>query len=555
MSVVIKSTLDASRFEIFASMKHSLSSLFVRLQTIESLEAVQYTSSISDPAVSLSDCEQKIADLSRQLCSKIDDYLGIRESLPGSSTAPVASPVSFSPISLCPDEVLGHIFEALIKGGSHNLRPLLTVNRRFHRLIMSAPRLWRKIFIYIDLCLEDVNSLSTSWVTACLERSGEVLLDIVMNCDGIRHISEFLEHYAFETLETIDLEEKDKKDVIRHMSHACSVLEDNGIPEYECQFYDRKMDMVVDIVHALMSQAHRWASAIISPPDLSYTEKGAREMFTCRMPNLQSLQIDYYDFARLSELIPDSPWPKLTKFAFTSYIIDLSNAYLNLAQLRSLTFMHSTERFDFSNMSILSGCASLQELDIRCETMNKKESHPPIDVHISSLKSLSLSGEVDSISYVHFILPVLEQWDLRCDLHRYIPDIDARHVSWKNVRCREEITIEGELNGITRLFSRLRKAVSVTLKGLKHPKSCIMRFGGMKAAGTFSENLRRIEVVGVATIDLDSVELVNQSGWRGGCSSSDPDGSDGTEDEEATDEDTENEDGTEDEDTDDEDVR
>ncbi|KAG8819908.1 hypothetical protein FRC17_010302 [Serendipita sp. 399] len=288
-------------------MKDSLSSLFIRLQAIESLEAVHYTTpSFSDLVVSLSRCEQHIGDLSRQLCSNIDDYLDIRKPLPGGSTTPVPTPVSFPPISLCPDEILSYIFEGLIDDGSHNLRPLLTVNRRFHRLIMSTPRLWSKIFIHINTCLKDVNSLSTSYVTACLERSGEVLLDIAMNCEDIGHTSDFLEHYAFETLNTIDLEEEDE-DVLQHVSHACEKLGSDGELNFPCQFYNRRMDEMVDIVYALMSQAHRWRSAIIHPPDPSCTERGAREMFTCRMPNLQSLQIGYYDFAWLSELIPESP--------------------------------------------------------------------------------------------------------------------------------------------------------------------------------------------------------------------------------------------------------
>ncbi|KAG8819909.1 hypothetical protein FRC17_010303 [Serendipita sp. 399] len=501
MSAIIASTLGASNSGIFSSMKSSLSSLFFRLQAIESLEAASPLSHLV--ASSLSGSEQQISDLSRQLCSKIDDYLELREPLLGSSAGPVPVPtaVLFSPISLCPDEVLGYIFEAIIDDGSHNLHPLLTVNRRFHRLIMSTPRLWSKIFIRINIRLEDVNSLSTSYITTCLERSGEVLLDIVMNCDGIRHTSEFLEHYAFEALEAMELEKENKRDVLDHVGWACGKLGENGDRNFPCPFYDRKMDNVVEIVYILMSQAHRWRSAIIHPPDPSYTERGARNMFTCKMPNLQSLEINYYDFALLSELIPESPWPKLTEFAFTSRI-DLSKASLNLSQLRSLTFKHYDDRFDFSNMSILSECISLQKLDIHCNFSFKKEKYPPIDVRLPRLKFFSLSGSMESISYVHFILPELEHWDLSCDLRRYIPDVDAHHVSWQSVWSSEEISAGSEVDGVIRLFSRFKKTVSVALNGLKHLEFCIRKFEEMTAAKLLPGNLRAVDIAGVTLLEF-----------------------------------------------------
>ncbi|KAG8813945.1 hypothetical protein FRC19_002089, partial [Serendipita sp. 401] len=119
---------------------------------------------------SLSSYEQQIASLSQQLCSQIEEYRGLRaplieyskaaSSLQARSSLDKAE--TLSPISRCPNEVLDYIFQLIAEDGSHNLRPLLMMNKRLYRIIVSNPNLWTKIFIKIDEELQEVNSLSAS---------------------------------------------------------------------------------------------------------------------------------------------------------------------------------------------------------------------------------------------------------------------------------------------------------------------------------------------------------------------------------------------------------
>ncbi|KAG8830818.1 hypothetical protein FRC20_008275 [Serendipita sp. 405] len=173
-------------------MKDGLRSLLAQLQTLDSWETPSLMEPFDATLSSLSECEGQITDLSRQLCSKIEEYKGLKGTTEGPQTFNLGSP----PISRCPDVLLGYIFEYIVEKGSHHISPLLTVDRRFHQLIMSNCFLWRKLFFTFGKDLKEVNCLSTRYVQACLERSRNALLDVVLDYSDVLEQSFFTGEYV-----------------------------------------------------------------------------------------------------------------------------------------------------------------------------------------------------------------------------------------------------------------------------------------------------------------------------------------------------------------------
>ncbi|KAG8799519.1 hypothetical protein FRC16_004941, partial [Serendipita sp. 398] len=268
MSNTTNPTLDNETIETFHTMKTGLRSLFKLLQRIESFEALQPTGSEAFP--DLSSHERQITNFSHQLASKIWEYVDFRARL------------TSSPVSRCPDIVLSFIFESLAEEGTHKIVPLLMVNKRFHRLVMSNRLLWRNISIEINECLDEVNSLTASYVHACLERSANVSLDVNLNCSAMWDQGFFLKSYAKKVVRNLLTEygAYHHFDILFSKYIEDDIDIDSDDDDDELTFYNQKMKEALVIINSLRgrdgTQTRRWRSAIL---DFSNLDRVFREMW------------------------------------------------------------------------------------------------------------------------------------------------------------------------------------------------------------------------------------------------------------------------------------
>ncbi|KAG8851473.1 hypothetical protein FRC20_001749 [Serendipita sp. 405] len=245
--------------DTFLSMKDSLELLLPQLQVFQSFDVLSSIGSLANEMMtSISTYEQQIAELSRQLCSKMQQYANLRASIdknclsyPATEDSEAIKEMSSgsSPISRCPDVILESIFEAVAEEGSHNILSLLTVSKRFHRLAMSNPLLWRKIFITINDNLTEINSLSVPYIKACLERSGDAPLDVILDCDELPGGHEFMRNYIYDLLDRSVESEQDREDISSHL--AGEFRDDEDGDGWDFPLYERKLEPLLDIIHAL----------------------------------------------------------------------------------------------------------------------------------------------------------------------------------------------------------------------------------------------------------------------------------------------------------------
>ncbi|KAG8844882.1 hypothetical protein FRB91_002244 [Serendipita sp. 411] len=487
------SSLANGKLQTFRSMKDGLRSLLAQLQTLDSWETPSLMEPFDATLSSLSECEGQITDLSRQLSSKIEEYKGLKGTAKGPQTFNLGSP----PISRCPDVLLGYIFEYIVEKGSHHISPLLTVDRRFHQLIMSNCFLWRKLFFTFGKDLKEVNCLSTRYVQACLERSRNALLDVVLDYSDVleQFISpgEYISRLIRDSLPGSDLEGIDRVSV-----GVGDVAWDMDFSTLE-RILQGRFKIIQSLTGPECIHTRRWRSAIISFPANENPQPEMLDLFTGEMPNLQILQLDNVTFQLFCKRLPDSGWPTVTQFRFSSDL-KLSRAPLNLGLLTVLRFEHCNEENNADNLATLAQCTSLRELEIECSG-SKILDTPQIDIHLPLLTSFTLRRAVSYIDYVHFHLPKLKHLKLACRADQVLPNIDALHVEWE-VWMGHWIEVEDEMNYLLHLLSGLKKAVSLTVKHLTHPEVCLAKCREMKVESKLPKCLQVIDIEDAGTLDL-----------------------------------------------------
>ncbi|KAG8851472.1 hypothetical protein FRC20_001748 [Serendipita sp. 405] len=461
----------------------------------------------------LSTCEQQITELSHQIYSKLQEYVDLRTSIDRSchswSTAEGSEVVGETnpkppPISRCPDVILNSIFEIVAEEGSHKIPPLLTVSKRFHRLAMSNPLLWTKIFIVLHEDLAGINSLSTLYVNACLERSGDALLDVVLDCRSLPQRRAYMQAYICDLIRRSVEDKQDKIDILDYLS-----CEFRGEVGYGCQYplYERKLELLLGIIRTLTGpenvHVRRWRSTIISSPyfddldSVGGVDEAMRSLLGVEMPNLQSLLIDRFDESK-----SDGPslWPALRELT-TSAMMPIGRVPIDFTSLTSLNFHHYNYGGYISNFSTLSQCVALQELTINCfggAIING----PPIEVGLPMLTLLVLEGHVGLLDYVRFISPNLEDWSLHCEPCNKFPDVDAVYVQWDCRKAWNGNSLDAERSCLLQLLSSFKRTRIFKLLGLDHAKPCFADVCRMGKEKRLPSCLEVIDIDGAGSLNL-----------------------------------------------------
>ncbi|KAG8819910.1 hypothetical protein FRC17_010304 [Serendipita sp. 399] len=528
MSSETASNSDVETHESFHTVKNDLSFLSAQLEEIEALEASQPVGSVTDALTfSLSACERRIIDLTGQLRRRIEEYRSLktidldhREASPVSLVvrqAPNVVTTRAPPISRCPDEILGYIFEDVVEEGSHKTRPLLTVNKQFHRVVMTNPLLWRKIFLKIDSELQEINSLSTSYVEACLERSGKILLDIVVDCRSVPPPDDFMQYYIpNRPYDPID-DTEDRVDIdnyVRYLLKNHSRYNYIPAPDLEFTIYKRKLDEALYALYILAETCgHRWRSAEFACSDGYEIMDKMTELIlaTGEMTNLQALKFDYRD--QYGPTFPETGWSKVTEFSITG-AVELCWVPLNFELLTMLEFKLSVSYHSTTlNLATLNRCATLRELIMDCKWVydgfddifgddmfddNPKSQAIDGDVHLPLLTSLALKGSIDSVASIRFQLSRLEHYSL--EPSDKFPLIDAPHVEYNSRGQRNQ-------NDLNSLFSAIKTTVLLTIKHAGSPSETLAWIHDMKTKNSLPACLERVVVVGAGSLDLTTAAI------------------------------------------------
>ncbi|KAG8764985.1 hypothetical protein FRC15_007295 [Serendipita sp. 397] len=519
-------TIDNETVEAFHAMKTSLRSLFEQLQMIESFEALQPTGPLTSGALpNLSSHERQITDFSHQLASKIQEYVDARAPINRHRLVlPTAQDTNHtlltsSPVSQTPDIVLSFIFESLAEEGSHEIVPLLLVNKRFHRLVMSNRLLWRNISIEINECLDEVNSLTASYVHACLERSANVSLDINLNCSAMCNQERFLKFYATNVVRNSLTNEDEKYEAYDHFYLLFSkyIVDDtpsnndeltlyNREDNDELMFYNRKMKEALVIVNSLRGRdrthTRRWRSAVLDFPDLGRVFREMWFLLDLEMPDLRYLKLEFipgFDFLPgFKGGLPDVKLPALRDFSYGP-LQGLYKMPIKFGSLQVLSFKHCNYMGDKLNMETLSQCLALRDLTLWYECRQKLPGTRKIDIHLPLLTSFTFEGHPPFINYVQFRLPRLEHWNLICPPSKRLQDIEANHIKWQVRPQFRQDQFEAEMAFIVQPLSR---TTSLRVEKLKYPDRCLEKLHKMRAEKKLPDRLRRVEIVGAGVLDL-----------------------------------------------------
>ncbi|KAG8798850.1 hypothetical protein FRC18_008517, partial [Serendipita sp. 400] len=215
--------------------------------------------------------QQRIAELAKQLVSYIQEYNELKQALQFQHDVSSSSkftlnnrqmmPRKAPPIDRCPDEVLLHIFGTIAGGGSHLMRSLLLVDKRFHHLVMHNTRLWTKISLCFDRRLKEVNHLSHRYVDTCLLRSRESLLNICLDYSPLQDSDTFLFEAIHDRLAGL-VENAELDDFASFEIFGRDVF---------CPLYEQNINHILDLVSLLAGQgganAQRWSSLVLSLPE------------------------------------------------------------------------------------------------------------------------------------------------------------------------------------------------------------------------------------------------------------------------------------------------
>ncbi|KAG8826959.1 hypothetical protein FRC17_008045 [Serendipita sp. 399] len=500
----------------------NLSALRSQLEIAESLEDIQFFSASEGLLTDLGHHEDQITELAELLCSKLENYNTLRASLDDSISTLTANvdekhPSSSrpSPISHCPYEILAFIFENIVEEGSHAIQPLLLVNKQFYQVAISDPFLWRKITIKINKYMGEANSLSTSYINACLHRSEDVLLDVELDCSAASTQTEYIKRVMFDAIQQ-SMDEEDPKCVVNGISHA---LDRTGGFKYPV--YEQKWRRFMDIVHSLTGPAwihmRRWRSAFISLPNIKILAGDVWGLLSAgHAPNLQDLQIINFELDntfplpphanavhanfRRAEFISDDlfpAWPAIQRLLITGKT-DLSQIPIAFASLDSLEF----ECYTISawNVDTLAQCIFLRELTINC-ALTYRHHIRRAHVHLPHLASLTLRGNINLLKHTQFHLPSIERWFLQCNSSQGPLEIRAPYVEWY---ISSSQLLEEELWFLAGLIEKFTMPVSLTVKNMRNPETGYDMIRQMQEEGRLNRYLTVIVIEDKPEDDDDS---------------------------------------------------
>lgn len=136
-------------------------------------------------------CELNVKRLQVELHEEQEKLAALKKDILTQNPASVTT-IHESAIQTVPPEILSLIFTYFVEYQPTHIRRLLLVCRQWYSVIMNTPSLWTRIQIIADSTIDRNQLLSRStYVRTCIERSRELLLDIVIDYGECRGIEDY----------------------------------------------------------------------------------------------------------------------------------------------------------------------------------------------------------------------------------------------------------------------------------------------------------------------------------------------------------------------------
>ncbi|KAG8832316.1 hypothetical protein FRC17_001488 [Serendipita sp. 399] len=369
-----------------------------------------------------------------------------------------------------PNETILQMCECLVEEGSHHLKPLLLVNKRFHQLIMSTPSLWCNIHLKFDSKLEEVNELSVYYIERCIERGQMAPLNIDVDISDISGPQECAS----------SIFRAAQRKMPEYSSLLDLIIDSDGIAgiDDDAAFYIGKLDAIEYLVLAAMGPGldhiHRWRSLKFTSPtevDLLAGEI-VWHLFEYPMPNLETFTLFgsiASEYALFGNDIPDLTAVRHLTFHDVYHCGGPSAATLSWDRLVTLVISY----YAYPNLlEILSDCRALQELAVA----DIYDAHFAArrDLNMPFLRKLTLKGDPGLLKDIVFHTPRLECLVLVCLKMESIPRLRARSVIWEPIGIPHDDMV---------------KAVQQLLVGIQEMEELVIEHVGLEWLGTLGREV------------------------------------------------------------------
>ncbi|KAG8814778.1 hypothetical protein FRC17_000973 [Serendipita sp. 399] len=334
-----------------------------------------------EDVISLESQERHIIDISEELTSLLQGYTTSVISL-ARRCAQTSPNCAFGP--RVPDDIIIHILRYVVEDGSHHIKPLLLVNRRFHDVIMSDPVLWSKVTIVVNTRLQEVNGLSMAYLKTCLERSRGTQLDVRLDFSSASGIYEYFSSIQEEfrhNMPSFSLP-------LTSDSHFRGIYRDPG--------YTKELEKLKKLIRMATTQMNRWQTATIFFPTLD--EEELTDIF--KRLFLPSLMISRLT-GEFIQTYCQNGFPRLSNIK--NFILwgpsKIGRIVLNSGRMRELSY-EATSRDP--SLYKLSSCTDLQVLVIYAYSSDLNPSLSPLVISLPSLIELGVIDSLDGLMGIEF---------------------------------------------------------------------------------------------------------------------------------------------------------
>jgi F-box-like len=347
----------------------------------------------------------------------------------------------FTGIHALPDEVLLLVFEHFLSVSHRDIRHLLKVCKRWHRIVMS-PRFWARIQLFpVDYLVYSKLS-SALYIEACLQRSQPLLLDIELDYDDFRTCEGYIRSELEALVRAVADDSEDDK--IYDWSSGLNCYFSSA--EYDQYFCDVFRDLDV-LIGPRGVHMERWRSIDLCVPwhepdvamDLwvkfvGHTPNLKRAKFTGLEP-IFDIFVDPEDTDQL-----DLCFPTLSNITNLTLGDPGLNFFLTDFTISPSSLRHLDIEYDktFSGISALSKFPLLRKLCLRTFIIQLDPDLviPPAVVRLLDLQELRLMGNSHVLlKHVRFDLPNLQELLVDSGTGFYIPSsLSPTYIRWTMIK-------------------------------------------------------------------------------------------------------------------------
>jgi F-box-like len=342
-------------------------------------------------------------------------------------------------INRCPNEILYMIFEHCAHPQHRRIGELLFVCKRWNSILMRSPAIWAKIQVpHGSRFFSDyLRSRTLTYISTCIERSGQLLLDVVLSLEDIpthsRYLVDKLSGAALEVVMPKD------RDVILDL-----IGEVFGEVYTKPLNYEEQLNQFIDCISGAGGcHMKRWRSLSIILPSFEAAGMILWQRMSYPTPNLKFCSIGNLPIEDVSLEWLASHGPTDLSLVEQLTITQGNECVpLNALHLSANALKHLALDFDeqLRTLSSLRPFTSLQTLELihkpaiyysRWEPPDSS-TWPILSIRLPQLKEITLRGNYAPLQAIHFDTPALETLTIQSEESFDVPPkLSAPIVRWR----------------------------------------------------------------------------------------------------------------------------